>query len=61
MGFLAPWFLAGLAAVGLPVYIHLLRRHTTTPKPVSSLMSLTVRPAARSALAVPPVETSSTP
>jgi len=25
MGFLAPWFLAGLAAVGLPVYIHLLR------------------------------------
>ncbi len=38
MGFLAPWFLAGLAAVGLPVYIHLLRRHTTTPRPVSSLM-----------------------
>ncbi|HEX3968724.1 MAG TPA: BatA and WFA domain-containing protein [Edaphobacter sp.] len=38
MGFLAPWFLAGLVAVGLPVYIHLLRRQTTTPKPVSSLM-----------------------
>ena len=38
MGFLAPWFLAGLAAVGLPVYIHLLRRHTTVPRPVSSLM-----------------------
>jgi hypothetical protein len=38
MGFLAPWFLAGLAAVGLPVYIHLLRRQTTTPKTVSSLM-----------------------
>jgi len=38
MGFLAPWFLAGLAAVGLPVYIHLLRRQTTTPRPVSSLM-----------------------
>lgn len=38
MGFLAPWFLAALAAVGLPVYIHLLRRQTTTPKPVSSLM-----------------------
>ena len=38
MGFLTPWFLAGLAAVGLPVYIHLLRRHTTTPRPVSSLM-----------------------
>ena len=38
MGFLAPWFLVGLAAVGLPVYIHLLRRQTTTPRPVSSLM-----------------------
>ena len=38
MGFFTPWFLAGLAAVGLPVYIHLLRRHTTTPRPVSSLM-----------------------
>ena len=38
MGFLAPWFLAGLAAVGLPVYIHLLRRQTTIPRPVSSLM-----------------------
>jgi hypothetical protein len=38
MGFLAPWFLTGLAAVALPVYIHLLRRQTTTPRPVSSLM-----------------------
>jgi hypothetical protein len=38
MGFFAPWFLAGLAAVGLPVYIHLLRRHTTNPRLVSSLM-----------------------
>ena len=38
MGFFAPWFLAGLLAVGLPVYIHLLRRHTTTPRAVSSLM-----------------------
>lgn len=38
MGFLAPWFLAGLAVVGLPMYIHLLRRHVTTPRPVSSLM-----------------------
>ena len=38
MGFLAPWFLAGLALVSLPVYIHLLRRHVTTPRPVSSLM-----------------------
>ena len=38
MGFLAPWFLAGLLALGLPVYVHLLRRQTTTPRPVSSLM-----------------------
>src|ERR1700684_1079040 len=38
MGFFAPWFLAALAAVGLPVYIHLLRKHTTTPRLVSSLM-----------------------
>ena len=38
MGFLAPWFLAGMAALGLPVYIHLLRRQTTTPRAVSSLM-----------------------
>jgi len=37
MGFLAPWFLIGAAAVGLPVYLHLLRRHTTTPRPFSSL------------------------
>ena len=38
MGFLAPWFLAGAAAVGLPVYLHLLRRHRSTPLPFSSLM-----------------------
>ncbi len=38
MGFLAPWFLAGLAGLGLPVFVHLLRRHTTVPRPVSSLM-----------------------
>ncbi len=38
MGLLAPWFLAGLAAVGVPIYVHLLRRHTTTPRPFSSLM-----------------------
>lgn len=38
MGFLAPWFLAGLAAVGVPIFVHLLRRHVTTPRPVSSLM-----------------------
>ncbi len=38
MGFLNPWFLFGLAALGLPVYVHLLRRHTKTPMPFSSLM-----------------------
>ena len=38
MGFLAPWFLAGALAVGLPVFVHLLRKQTTVPRPVSSLM-----------------------
>lgn len=38
MGFLAPWFLAGAAAIGLPLYIHMLRRHATDPRPFSSLM-----------------------
>src|ERR1039457_2172515 len=38
MGLLAPWFLAGLAAGAVPVYVHLLRRHTTTPRPFKSLM-----------------------
>jgi len=38
MGLLAPWFLAGLTALGVPVFVHLLRRHVTTPRPVSSLM-----------------------
>ena len=38
MGFLAPWFLGGLVALGVPVFVHLLRRHVTEPRPVSSLM-----------------------
>src|ERR1700733_3593177 len=38
MGLLAPWFLAGIAALALPFYVHLLRRHTTNPRPFSSLM-----------------------
>jgi hypothetical protein len=38
MGFLAPWFLGGLAALGVPIFLHLLRHHRATPRPVSSLM-----------------------
>src|ERR1700745_1772721 len=38
MGFLTPWVLAGAAAVGLPIWLHLLRKHKTTPLPFSSLM-----------------------
>jgi hypothetical protein len=38
MGFLSPWFLGGLAALGLPVYIHLLKQHRSVPLPFSSLM-----------------------
>jgi Aerotolerance regulator N-terminal/von Willebrand factor type A domain len=38
VGFLAPWFLAGAVAVGLPLWIHMLRRYRTTPLPFSSLM-----------------------
>src|SRR5258708_17108024 len=38
MGLLAPWFLGGLAALGVPVFVHLLRKHVTIPRPVSSLM-----------------------
>ena len=38
MGFLAPWFLAGLAALSAPVWLHLLRQHKSEPKKFSSLM-----------------------
>ncbi len=38
MGLLAPWFLGGLVAIGLPVYLHLLRRHRIAPVPFASLM-----------------------
>src|ERR1700677_1429743 len=38
MGLFAPWFLAGLAGLALPLYLHLLKRQTTKPKAVSSLM-----------------------
>src|SRR5215469_2500886 len=38
MGFLAPWFIAGLMVLSVPLFVHLMRRHVTTPRPVSSLM-----------------------
>src|SRR5580704_11578956 len=38
MGLFAPWFLAGLAGLALPLYLHLLKRLKTTPKQVPSLM-----------------------
>lgn len=38
MGFLAPWFLIGAAAVALPLWLHLLRQYKRTPQPFSSLM-----------------------
>ena len=44
MGFLAPAFLFGALAAALPVYLHLLRRNTSTPLPFSSLMFFELRP-----------------
>jgi len=38
LGFLAPWFIGGLALLGLPVYVHLLRQYKQKPIPFSSLM-----------------------
>ena len=38
MGFLNPWFLGGVFAVGLPIWLHLLKRHKTDPTPFPSLM-----------------------
>ena len=39
MGFFAPCVFRWVCLrLGLPVFVHLLRRHTTTPRPVSSLM-----------------------
>jgi hypothetical protein len=38
VGFAAPWFLAGLAVLAVPFYVHLLRQHKSTPLPFSSLM-----------------------
>jgi len=38
MGLFAPWFLAALAGLAFPLYLHLLKRHKSPPKPVPSLM-----------------------
>ncbi|MBS1834871.1 MAG: BatA and WFA domain-containing protein, partial [Acidobacteria bacterium] len=38
MGFFSPWFLVGALGVGLPLWLHLLRRHKTEPREFSSLM-----------------------
>src|SRR3984885_14487909 len=38
MGLLTPWFLAGLVGLGLPLYLHLLKRQKNPPRPVPSLM-----------------------
>ena len=38
MSFLAPWFLAGVALLGLPVWLHLLQQHKNTPLQFPSLM-----------------------
>src|SRR5215469_18458490 len=38
MGLFSPWFLAALAGLAIPVYLHLLKRLTVTPRPWASLM-----------------------
>jgi hypothetical protein len=38
VGLLAPWFLAGIVAAGLPIWLHLLRQYRRNPQPFSSLM-----------------------
>lgn len=44
MGVLAPWYLAGLAALALPVVLHLIRRTPRGQQPFSSLMFLLPSP-----------------
>jgi hypothetical protein len=43
MGLFAPWFLVALAGIALPLYLHLLKRLKTTPRPVPSLMFFELR------------------
>jgi len=38
MGLFSPWFLAGLGLLGLPVYLHLLKKHLSETQQFSSLM-----------------------
>jgi hypothetical protein len=38
VGFFSPWFLLGSLAVGLPVWLHLLRQYRHKPLPFSSVM-----------------------
>ena len=40
MSFLSPWFLAGALAVGIPLWVHLIRREQAIKLPFSSLMFL---------------------
>jgi Aerotolerance regulator N-terminal/von Willebrand factor type A domain len=40
MGLLAPWFLVGALAVGVPIWVHLIRREQALRIPFSSLMFL---------------------
>src|SRR5580658_8050923 len=43
MGLFAPWFLAALAGLSLPLYLHLLRKLKSTARPVPSLMFFEAR------------------
>jgi Aerotolerance regulator N-terminal/von Willebrand factor type A domain len=43
MGLFAPWFLAALAGLALPLYLHLLKKLKTTARPVPSLMFFEAR------------------
>ncbi len=43
MGLFTPWFLVALAGVALPLYLHLLKKLKSTPRPVSSLMFFEAR------------------
>jgi hypothetical protein len=38
MSFLTPWFLLGGLAVGIPIWVHLIRRQQSEPSPLPSLM-----------------------